>query len=106
MEKKDLKELSRAFQALANPNRLQIFLNLLGQSEPYLAEGKVHNCFLTGLLGNMKIGAPTVSHHIKELVNAELIDTHKEGKHLACTINPDMVQRLRAFFGSAGREQS
>jgi ArsR family transcriptional regulator, arsenate/arsenite/antimonite-responsive transcriptional repressor len=97
---KEVKELSRAFQALANPNRLQIFLNLLGQSEPYLAEGKVHDCFLVSLLGNMKIGAPTVSHHIKELVGAGLIETHKEGKHLACTINPEMVDRLRALLGT------
>ncbi len=30
----------------------------------------------------LKIGAPTVSHHLKELVNAGLIVTERQGKFL------------------------
>jgi DNA-binding transcriptional ArsR family regulator len=93
--------LSKAFKALSNPNRLQLFLNLLSESRVDLAEGKAHNCFLATLLGNLKIGAPTVSHHVKELVNADLIDTQREGKQLSCSINPKMVEALRAVFDPA-----
>lgn len=98
MKKAEVDKLSKAFKALSNPNRLQLFLNLLSESQVDLAEGKVHDCFLATLLGNLKIGAPTVSHHVKELVNADLISTHREGKQLSCAINPKMVEALRAMF--------
>ena len=94
----DVNRLSKAFRALANPNRLQLFLNLLEESRLDLAKGRVHDCFLTGLLRNLKIGAPTVSHHVKELENAGLIETHKEGKQLICTIRPEAMRALRAVL--------
>lgn len=94
----DVNRLSKAFRALANPNRLQLFLNLLEESRLDLAKGRVHDCFLAGLLRNLKIGAPTVSHHIKELEHAGLIETHKEGKQLICTIRPQAMRALRAVL--------
>jgi DNA-binding transcriptional ArsR family regulator len=94
----EVRRLAKAFKALANPNRLQLFLNLLAESQLDLAKGRVHDCFLTNLLGNLNIGAPTVSHHIKELENAGLIETHKEGKQLICTIRPEAMTELAALF--------
>ena len=94
----DVTQLSKAFRALANPNRLQLFLNLLEESRLDLAKGRVHDCFLAGLLRNLKIGAPTVSHHIRELEHAGLIETHKEGKQLICTIRPEAMRALRAVL--------
>jgi len=93
-----VKQLSRAFRALANENRLQLFLNLLEESRLDLAKGRTHDCFLSGLLENLKIGAPTVSHHVKELEDAGLIQTSKDGKQLVCTIQPDAMHALRAVF--------
>ena len=98
MAEQDIKGLSKAFKALANPNRLQLFLNLLEESRVDLAKGRVHDCFLANLLRNMKIGAPTVSHHVRELENAGLIETHREGKQLICTIRPDTVAALQAVL--------
>jgi DNA-binding transcriptional ArsR family regulator len=95
---RDVPRLSKAFKALANPNRLQLFLNLLEESRLDLAKGRVHDCFLAKLLGNLKVGAPTVSHHIKELENAGLIVTHREGKQLICTIQPDTIKALQAVL--------
>lgn len=94
----DVKRLSRAFKALSNPNRLQLFLNLLEESRLDLAKGRVHDCFLTKLLGNLKVGAPTVSHHVKELESAGLIETHREGKQLICTIRPETMKALEAVL--------
>lgn len=102
MDDADVKRISQAFKALSNPNRLQLFLNLLEDSELDLAQGRVHDCFLTNILGNLRIGAPTVSHHVKELVNAGLIDTRREGKQLICTINPEALRALRSVFVAPG----
>ena len=95
MSDRDIQQLSRAFKALSNPNRLQLYLNLLREAR---VEAPMHTCFLSTVLGNLNIGAPTVSHHVKELVNAGLITTHREGKRLTCAINPDMVERLNRLF--------
>ncbi|GMV16323.1 MAG: winged helix-turn-helix transcriptional regulator [Myxococcales bacterium] len=95
---RDVKKLSRAFKALANENRLQLFLNLLEESRLDLAKGRVHDCFLATVLKNLNIGAPTVSHHVKELEDAGLIQTAREGKQLVCTIQPEAMQALRAVF--------
>jgi len=101
----DVKRLSRAFKALSNPNRLQLFLNLLEESRLDLAKGRVHDCFLTGLLKNLNVGAPTVSHHVKELEDAGLITTSRDGKQLVCSIVPDSMSALRAVFESSARRE-
>jgi len=97
----DVKRLSKAFAALANPNRLQLFLNLLEESRLDLAKGRAHDCFLVKLVDKLNIGAPTVSHHVKELENAGLIETSREGKQLICTIRPDALRDLGEVFASA-----
>jgi DNA-binding transcriptional ArsR family regulator len=94
----DVKRLSRVFKALSNPNRLQLFVNLLDESRLDLAKGRIHDCFLTQLLDNLKVGAPTVSHHVKELADAGLIDTQREGKQLICSVKPEAMTELRALF--------
>src|SRR5207245_6128794 len=34
-------------------------------------------CFITDVVRSLRIGAPTISHHVKELVNAELITVER-----------------------------
>jgi ArsR family transcriptional regulator, arsenate/arsenite/antimonite-responsive transcriptional repressor len=101
MAQPDVKRLARAFHALSNPNRLQLFLNLLEESRLDLAKGRVHDCFLAQLLGNLNVGAPTVSHHVKELADAGLIETQRDGKQLVCSVKPDVMDELRAVFATA-----
>jgi ArsR family transcriptional regulator, arsenate/arsenite/antimonite-responsive transcriptional repressor len=51
-------------------------------------------------MGCFNIGAPTISHHIKELANANLITTEKRGKFLICKVNKQLtleVSRLLAL---------
>ncbi|HEY1551388.1 MAG TPA: hypothetical protein VGG28_26345 [Kofleriaceae bacterium] len=97
MPKDDVDKLARMFRALSNPKRLRLFLNLLDESKLDLAKGRVHDCFLAKLLAGLSdLGAPTVSHHVKELADAGLITTQREGKQLACTVDPVGLATLRA----------
>lgn len=92
----DVDKLARMFKALSNPNRLRLFMNLLDESKLDLAKGRVHDCFLTKLLGGLgDLGAPTVSHHVKELADAGLIHTERDGKQLTCSVDPAALAVLR-----------
>jgi ArsR family transcriptional regulator, arsenate/arsenite/antimonite-responsive transcriptional repressor len=94
----DLKRIARVMKALSNPHRLQLFMNLLEESRIDLSKGRVHDCFLVKLLGDLPIAPPTISHHVKELADAGLITTEREGKQLICTINPTALDELRELF--------
>jgi DNA-binding transcriptional ArsR family regulator len=89
----DNDQMVRAFKALAHPNRLSIYLTLLATEEADLPR-----CSLSTLMDRLDIGAPTVSHHTRELVNAGLIQVKREGKFLHCRLDGDMRARLARFF--------
>ena len=71
----DLTELVQMFKALSNKNRLRLFLEILSEHRRDLRDHK--SCLLNPIMGRLKIGAPTVSHHLKELVNAQLVSTER-----------------------------
>jgi len=89
----DLNRLARAFKALSNPNRLAIYLEVLQQTRM-----EVKSCGLAHLIDKLEIGAPTVSHHTKELVDAGLISVQKDGRFIRCTLNESMRELLHRFF--------
>lgn len=90
----DVDKLARAFKALSNPNRLSIYLEVLRQ---YRTEMK--SCGLSHLIDSLAIGAPTISHHTKELVDAGLISVQRDGRFIRCTLDDEMRDKLSAFFG-------
>lgn len=42
-----------------------------------------------------RLSKPTISHHLKELVNAGLITTEKRGMYLVATINKKLLQQVK-----------
>lgn len=77
----DIKQASKVMKALSHPHRLEIYLNILkGQHNNY--DVGECSCSVSNFIESLKIGAPTISHHLKELVNAGLIVTEKQGKYL------------------------
>ena len=101
---KDLNAMAQAFKALSHPNRLQMYLELLELREKIVASGKCEQnecCFgLSEFMHKLNIGAPTVSHHIKELVNAKLIWIERHDKFMTCHLNEEMRVLLEQFFGA------
>jgi ArsR family transcriptional regulator len=73
------------FRALADPARVRV-LNLLATSDD-----PVCVCNLIEPLG---LSQPTVSHHLKKLVDAGLLDREQRGKWAYFSIRPDAVERL------------
>lgn len=93
------------FKALANPNRLKVFLRLVGccqgggrrQSEDQL-------CACVGELGEeLDIAASTLSHHVKELRQAGLIEIRRSGQHVQCRVADGPLRQLSKFFENPPR---
>ncbi|WP_371380099.1 ArsR/SmtB family transcription factor [Sporomusa aerivorans] len=88
----DTKKMAKIFKALSNPNRLELYLKIAKAHEASFETGC--ECFVTDLIDSLNIGAPTISHHIKELSNADLIFTEKRGKFLICRVNEKLVAEV------------
>jgi len=81
------------FRALGDPARVRI-VNLLARSgEP--------RC-VCELQIPLKLAQPTVSHHLKKLADAGLLDREQRGKWAYFTINPDAARRLTAVADLKG----
>ena len=92
----NIKKMAKIFKALSNENRLELYLKIAKAHEAgFEAGGK---CWVSDISACLNIGAPTISHHIKELVNAELITTEKSGKFLICRINKKMVTDVSSML--------
>ena len=93
-------ELSEAFKALSNPNRLELFERLMSCCEPGTrcdADKAVRFC--VGDLGEgLNIAPSTLSHHLKELNRAGLVQMERRGKNVDCWVEPEILLRLASFF--------
>lgn len=88
----DTKKMAKVFKALSHPNRLELYLKIAEAHEASFETGC--ECFVSDIIDSLNIGAPTISHHIKELSNADLIFTEKRGKFLVCKVNERMVEEV------------
>ena len=95
--------LVRMLKALGHPNRFRLYAEILAAHQARFEQDE-HDCFLHTIMQRLKITAPTVSHHLKELVNAGLITTELKGKFLTCTIDTGALEELEAFF-ARGKER-
>ncbi|WP_167957014.1 ArsR/SmtB family transcription factor [Anaerosporobacter faecicola] len=86
------KQLANIHKALSNENRLEIFHSILESEEKSFDSCP---CLVSAIMDKLCIGAPTISHHLKELVNAGLIETMKDGKYLVAKVNYETVNALR-----------
>ena len=91
----DLKQLTRILKALGNENRLRLYLAIREQQELHVDRPA---CFTQDIAASLRIGAPTISHHLKELERSGLIATERVGKQLAARIVPETAEQLKAIL--------
>lgn len=88
------------FKALGNPHRLAIFQQLTQCCAPGTVCSLEDALGITvGEIGNqLDIAPSTVSHHLKALFSAGLIQTRRKGKNIECWIEPILLDELSDFF--------
>lgn len=90
--------LARLFKALGDPTRVRL-LSLIAAAEG----GEACICDLTAPVG---LSQPTVSHHMKQLVDAGLVTREQRGKWAYYRVVDDVLNSLagalRPSPGSAG----
>ncbi|HZY63648.1 MAG TPA: metalloregulator ArsR/SmtB family transcription factor [Edaphobacter sp.] len=77
------RQLSLIARALADPRRYEI-LQKIGSSNSVCACGDIRDC--------LPITPATLSHHMKELENAGLIEAKRSGKFVNYTLRRDVLQ--------------
>ena len=90
METDDADALAQALRVLADPTRLRI-LSLI-QWQP---EHEACICHLTEPLG---LTQPTVSHHMKVLLEAGLVERDQRGSWAFFRVVPEQLGSLRALL--------
>lgn len=81
------------FKALADPARVRIVNVLATSGEPVCV------CELIEPLG---LAQPTVSHHLKKLLDAGLVDREQRGKWAYFSLKRDAVEKLAAVADLKG----
>jgi len=88
--KYDYAEYVQMFKALADETRLKI-INMLTESEELCA---------CKILENFNITQPTLSYHMKILIDSGLVLGNKDGSWMKYTLNSERITELRSFLNS------
>lgn len=108
---------SDAFRALGHPHRIAIVEELRKRALSCCEGDRVEDCALdpascnVGALADALPCAPsTLTHHLKELERAGIIERARHGRQLLCRLNGKRLAELRRFLapgerrtGSAGQ---
>jgi ArsR family transcriptional regulator len=92
LEPSEAAELATGFTALSDPVRLRV-LSILADAP----RGEVCVCDFIDPLGKSQ---PTISHHLKILSEAGLVQGDRRGKWVWYSLNRDRLAALRAAIGT------
>ena len=81
MGENNIKKMALIFRMLSNPNRLQV-LSLCQEKAISVGE----------LVDNLKLSQSLVSHHLKQLRDADLIQATRQGKNMLYQVQDKRVQ--------------
>lgn len=84
------KQVEKISKALGDPNRLKILFHISHK-------GGSGQC--SEIVDVIDLSQPSISHHIKILVEAGLIEPEKEGRNHKYTINEAVVKEYTTIIG-------
>lgn len=90
LDEEQATELARVFKALADPVRLRLLSMIASR-----AGGEVCVCDLTPAFD---LSQPTISHHLKLLRQAGLIDCERRGTWVYYWLLPEMIDKLATIL--------
>lgn len=96
----DPEQLAEMFKALGNPHRLAMFQRLSRCCAPGTVcdvDIAAHQS-VSELGEDMDIAPSTLSHHLKELNRAGLIQMRRDGKSVKCWVDATTLKALGDFF--------
>ena len=91
LEDEAAEELASIFKALADPTRVAIISRL--------AAGEA--CCVCDLTDTFELSQPTVSHHLRVLRDAGLVESERRGTFAYYWLVPEAIERLRTVFTPA-----
>ena len=83
-------QLSTLAKALGHPARIAILDYLL----------KVDTCICGDIVNELPLAQPTISQHLKELKNADLIKGNIDGNAIYYCINEKALEILQTYFSN------
>ena len=84
-----IRQIEKISKALGDGNRLKILHYIAGK-------GGCGSC--SGIQDVVDLAQPSISHHVKILVEAGLVEPAKEGRNHKYTINNDILDEYRKFL--------
>lgn len=81
-------EMSVLFKALAHPARIAIIEYLLS----------IDSCICSDIVNHLPLAQPTVSQHLKELKNANIIKGSIEGTSICYCLNSEIFIKFENYF--------
>lgn len=96
----DLERHAAMFKALSNPHRLDLFRRLTTCCTPgtVCSTEEAARLSVSCLGEGLDIAASTLSHHLKELNRAGLVQMQRRGKTIECWVEPSVLEALAGFF--------
>jgi ArsR family transcriptional regulator len=93
--KLNTKKLAKIMRALANEHRLALYLGIAQNEESGF---EVPTCNISEIVKAFTLTASTISHHLKELTNADLIVTERQGKYLVARVNRNTLADVQQLL--------
>lgn len=87
----DSKKFERISRALSDPHRILI-LQKFKKKRDCLYCSEIHDL--------LDLAQPSISHHLKQLVDADLLLPEKEGRNLKYALNKAVLDDYIAFLGA------
>jgi ArsR family transcriptional regulator len=87
----DSKEFERISRALSDPSRI-VILQKFRKKKDCLYCSEIHEM--------LDLAQPSISHHLKQLVDADLLIPEKEGRNLKYALNKAVLDDYIAFLNT------